>query len=227
MGQVAQQLLLQGHSALQALGHVIERPAQLAQFIGTVGGAARQAHIQLVGTPGIGLFTQAVERHHQQTIQPDAQQQGEQSRNHAVGDHPPEHPVTPGYEALGQLDHQAADGGVTGKGYAHPRPAFLVDGPIEAAQKSQAFDFLVRQRLVAQGLQITADDTDPAFFPLMHALQPVIDTGALTLLPCLLGFGSITGQGAAGLIGEELVTLLHVTAPGPTQPDHQQTESDQ
>ncbi|MNT49535.1 hypothetical protein D3C72_1863960 [compost metagenome] len=61
----------------------------------------------------------------------------------------------------------------------------------------------------------------------MHALQPVIDTGALALLPCLLGFGSVARQGAAGLIGEELVALFHVTAPGPTQPDHQQAERDQ
>ncbi|MCY1546676.1 hypothetical protein D9M68_826830 [compost metagenome] len=33
MGQVTQQLLLQGHRTLQAFGHVIERAAQLTQFI--------------------------------------------------------------------------------------------------------------------------------------------------------------------------------------------------
>jgi hypothetical protein len=34
--------------------------------------------MQLVGTPGIGLLAQVIERHYQQAIQADTQQQGEQ-----------------------------------------------------------------------------------------------------------------------------------------------------
>ncbi|MNL45437.1 hypothetical protein D3C87_1680840 [compost metagenome] len=144
MGQITQQLLLQGHCALQAFGHVIEGSAQLTQLIGTVGGTARQPHAQLVGAPGIGLLAQTVQWHDQQSIQHDAQHQGEQARDDAVGDHPPEHPITPGHKALRQLDHQAADGRIAGKRHPQPRPAFFMDGPVQAAQKGQALDVLVR-----------------------------------------------------------------------------------
>ncbi|MNL11957.1 hypothetical protein D3C87_1328130 [compost metagenome] len=227
VGQVAQQLLLQRHGSLQAFGHVIERPAQFTQFIRAIGGPARQPNVQLIGAPGIGLCAKVIERHHQQAVQPDAQQQGEQSRNHAVGDHAPEHPVLPGHEALGQFDHQAAGGGIAGKRHTHPRPTFLVDRPIEAAQKGQVLDVLVGQRLAAQGLQITADDTHPALFAALHALQPAVDALTLVLTPRLLGFGGVARQGAPGLVREELVALLHIAAPGPTEPDHQQTERHQ
>ncbi|MNE46691.1 hypothetical protein D3C80_1410450 [compost metagenome] len=97
---------------------MIECSTQLTQFIQAISRLARQAHAQLIGTPGVGLFTQAVERDDQQPIQSDAQQQGEQPRNHAIGDHAPEYLVAPWHEPLGQFDHQAADGGVAGK--RHP-----------------------------------------------------------------------------------------------------------
>ncbi|MNF93881.1 hypothetical protein D3C84_765720 [compost metagenome] len=72
VGQVAQQLLLQCHGALQAFGHVIERSTQFPQLIRAIGCPTRQAHIQLVGAPGIGLRSQVIERHHQQTVEPHA-----------------------------------------------------------------------------------------------------------------------------------------------------------
>ena len=101
MGQVSQQLLLQGDSGLQTFGHRVERPGQLTEFVRALGDAARQPHIQLIGTPGIGLFAQIVQRHHQQAIQPYAQQQGEQPRNHSVGDHPPKQSIFARQETLG------------------------------------------------------------------------------------------------------------------------------
>ncbi|MNT34596.1 hypothetical protein D3C72_1705900 [compost metagenome] len=102
-----------------------------------------------------------------------------------------------------------------------------MDGPIQAAQKGQALYFLVRQRLAAQGLQVATNDPHPTGFALMHALQPVIDAGALSLQPRLLGLGGITRQAAPRLIRQELVLLFHIVAPRPAEPDHQQAEGNQ
>ena len=225
--QVAQQLLLQGDCALQALGHGIEGPRQLTEFIRALGDAARQAHIQLVGAPGVGLFAQVVQRHHQQAIQADTEQQGEQPGNHAVGDHPPEHPVLARNKALGQLDDQNAGGRILRERYPQPRSALLVDRPVEAAQKGQVLHLCRVQRLAAQRLQISADHADPTGLAQFHALQPVIDAIAPAALPRLFGLRGITAEGAAGVTGEELIALLHVAAPRPAQPDHQQTERHQ
>ncbi|MNN89193.1 hypothetical protein D3C81_2069710 [compost metagenome] len=65
---------MQGDGGLQALGHGVERPRQLAEFIRALGDTARQAHIQLIGTPGVSLFAQVVQGHDQQAVQTDTQQ---------------------------------------------------------------------------------------------------------------------------------------------------------
>ncbi|MNT61390.1 hypothetical protein D3C72_1990350 [compost metagenome] len=71
MGKVAQQLLLQGHRALQSFGHVIEGAAQLAQFVLAAGGAAGDPCRELIGAPGIGLLSQLDQRHNQHAVQAD------------------------------------------------------------------------------------------------------------------------------------------------------------
>ena len=90
MGHVPQQLLLQHHRALQPLGHMVKRAPQLAQFILAAGGVMGHPRIQLIGAPGIGLLAQLIEGHDQQPIQANAQQQGKQAGDHAIGHHPPE-----------------------------------------------------------------------------------------------------------------------------------------
>lgn len=60
------------------------------RFVLTAGGLARQPHAQLIGTPGIGLLTQLVQRHNQQPVQAHAQQQGEHSGDHAINQKPPD-----------------------------------------------------------------------------------------------------------------------------------------
>jgi len=229
MGHVPQQLLLQYNSALQTLRHVVKRTAQLAQFVLSTGGVKGHPRVQLIGTPGIGLLAQLIERHDQQPVQADAQQQGKQAWNHTIGHHAPDHLITPRHKTLWQFNDQRTGTRIYRKRDLEPRQALDVaaDRPIQAPQERQALAFRSGQWIAAQRLQVVAYYADPRAFLFAHRLQPRINTGMAATVPGLLGAHRITTQRDPRLVGQIRVLLLHVPAPGPTEPDHQQTEGNQ
>ncbi|MNJ35839.1 hypothetical protein D3C77_306010 [compost metagenome] len=203
MGQVTQQLLLKRHGALQALGHVVERPAQFAQFVLAAGRAAGHPCRQLIGAPGIGLLAQLDQRHDQHAVQAHTEQQGEEPGNDAVGHDLPEQAVLPGEQALRQLDNQQPLLRVLQKRQAHPGQARhpSTHGPVDTAQKGHLAALFRRQRRAAQRLQIRADHRHPGRFLLGHGRQPLIHPRLTTPFPGLLGFGGVGGEGRPGLFG--------------------------
>ncbi|MNG98849.1 hypothetical protein D3C79_580060 [compost metagenome] len=134
MRQVAQQLLLQGDRALQALSHVIEGTPQFAQLVLATGGTAGHPRRQLIRTPGIGLLAQLDQGHDQHAVEAYTQQQREHARNDAIGHELPEQTVLSGHQALWQLDHQQPLLWMLHKRHAHPWQADhpSADRPVDA-----------------------------------------------------------------------------------------------
>ena len=176
VGQVAQQLLLHSHRALQPLGHLVKGTRQFAQFVMPGDGARVQAGRQLIGPPGIGLLAKLVQRHDQHAVQAYTQQQGEQPRDDAVGDNAPQQAVLARIEALRQFDHQHALLRRPRERYAHPR---LVDTapthrPIDTAQACQTLHDLWVEGGAVERAQVDVEHADPAPFALMHGRHPLV-----------------------------------------------------
>ncbi|MNY35693.1 hypothetical protein D3C86_1701210 [compost metagenome] len=128
-----------------------------------------------------------------------------------------------------QFDHQAAGRRRLRERYFKPGHAALAParGPVHPAQKGHVLAFQFAQGIAAERLQVAPDDADPAFLALAHAFEPGIDTRPPILHPGLFGFGGIALEGGSRLFGKKCVLLIHVAAPGPAQPDHQQAEPHQ
>lgn len=220
VGEIAEQLALQHHVLVESLGHMVERPPQIAQLVAAPADLCLRTRRQVVAAQGIGLRSQASQRHYPAPIQQHSQQQGQPGRHQAMGD-----------QALGR--RQAGRDELGGKTQDHPallrmfgeaqadeRPRQRAGAhrPVDAPQESQALGFLRGERTTAQRLQPSVEHDHPVQRPLARLGQPTVDALAAIVEPGTFGSPRIIRQGGAGS-GGQVVTLQFGTAsPGPGQP---------
>ncbi|MNO92623.1 hypothetical protein D3C76_842040 [compost metagenome] len=226
--QRAQQQALLLQALAQAPGHVLEGLCQFTQLV-TACQQGQGGAVQVIGTQGVGAVAQAVQRHYQVPVQRQAQQQGEQCRCNAVGDHMGPRRQAGGQQALGQLQHQAALLGVLRELDADIRQLILqapAHGPVQFAHEGQVAGLLGAQRRGAEALQVRADHRHPGVLGLFQLPAPGLGADRAALAPGVFSLLRIARQVILVGPGQKIGAALHGQAPGPDQPDQQQAEAD-